>query len=321
MAPVKVCAVRVAPIAEMVEGHGVIKPFPKNDVKLSAVSPLRVSTIYVKPGDRVKKGQRVIKLQRDQSQDMAVRKAKIAMEQASINLKRAQKLFDSGVIARVKLEQAQTEFNLAKADYELEKRSLQYAIENSILLSPIDGVVSSVNGVVGQVADPSQVLAHIINTRRIIASIGVETEDIEKIKTGQRAEITIPNLSDGKVFAGRVIKQNKEIDPETQLIHIWIELANPRRILQPGMFAVAHIFVNEEPKALIVPRSAVLGDYDGYYVYVVEKDTARKVAVKPGIITDNKAQILQGLRIGQTVVYLGNYELENGMKVMIKKKE
>lgn len=318
VAPVQTTEVKPGPIAETVEGHGVIKPFPKDDARLSALSPMRVDSIYAKPGDMVHKGQRVIKLQRDRSPDMALQKSKIALQQAEMNLKRAQKLFTNGVIARVKLEQAQTEYNLAKADYELQKRSLNYAIENSVLRSPISGVVSSVNGVVGQVADPSQVLVHIVNLQRVIADIGVETEDIEKIHVGNKAQVTIPNLSNSPSFTGKVIKQNREIDPATQLIHIWIELDNPNQILQPGMFAVAKIFVNEQKKALVVPRSAVLSDHDGYYVFIVDKNTAHKVKIKPGIITDKQVQILQGLQAGQHVVHLGNYELEDGMKVTIR---
>ncbi len=318
IAPVQVTEVKAGTIAETVEGHGVIKPFPKDDARLSALSSMRIDSIFAKPGDVVQKGQPLIKLQRDRSPDMAVQKSKIALKQAEVNLKRAQKLFTNGVIARVKLEQAQTEYNLAKADYELQKRSLNYAIENSVLRSPISGVVSSVSGVVGQVADPSQVLVHIVNLQRVIADIGVETEDIEKIHVGQKALISIPNLSDGHQFKGHVIKQNREIDPATQLIHIWIELDNPKQILQPGMFAVAKIYVNEQKNALVVPRSAVLSDHDGYYVFIVDKNTASKIKVTPGIITDKQVQILHGLQAGQYVVHLGNYELEDGMKVTIK---
>ncbi len=320
VAPVKVTNVKQGSIAETVEGHGIVKPFPKDDARLSALSPMRIDTIIVKPGDLVKKGQRIVKLQRDQSPDMALQKAGIALKQAEMNLKRAKKLFHNGVIARVKLERIQTEYHLAQADYELQKRSLNYAVENSVLRSPISGVVSSVNGVVGQVADPSQVLVHIVNLQRAIADIGVETEDIEKIHVGQKALISIPNLSTGNQFNGRVIKQNREIDPATQLTHIWIELSNPRQVLQPGMFVVAKIFVKEQTQALVVPRSAVLSDHDGYYTFIVDKDMAHKVKIKPGIITDKQVQILEGLQTGQKVVHLGNYELEDGMKVRITNK-
>lgn len=320
IAPVEVTKVRFGTIAEVVDAHGAIQPLPKDDAKLSAISLLRIDAIYVKPGDMVQKGQRVIRLQRDLSPDMALQKAKIALKQAQINVNRARKLFENGVIARVKLEQAETQFHLAKADFELQQRSLDYAIENSVLRSPISGVVSSVNGVVGQVAEPSQVLAHIVNLRRVIANVGVETEDFKKIHIGQRAKVVIPNLSDGHQFIGKVIKRNREIDPSSQLIYIWIELDNPLQLLQPGMYAVAHIFVREKTHALIVPRTAVLKGQEGSFVFIVDKKFARKIMIKPGIMTAEKVQILDGLRVGQLVVSLGNYELEDGMRVEIKKK-
>ena len=221
IAPVKVVAVQMGTIFEIIEAHGIIEPYPKDDVKISAVSPMRIETIFVKPGDPIEKDQLVIKLQRDKSIDVAVEKARVAKEQAKLNFERAQNLFKAGVIDKVKLEQAETAYNLAKDDYEIQQRLLEYAIKNSEIRSPINGVVSSVNGVVGQISDPSQVLVRIVNVQKVIANVGIEIEDIGKIKVGQQAEITIPNLTNGRIFNGKVIKQNEEIDPATQLIHIW----------------------------------------------------------------------------------------------------
>jgi len=319
IAPVKVIKVEYGQISEIVEGHGIIKPFPKDDIKISAVSPMRIDEILVKPGDEVKKGQLVIKLQRDHSIDLSVEKAKITLQQAEINLKRAEKLFKSGVIAKVKLENAQTEYNLAKADYNLQLQSQKYAIENSDIRSPINGIVSSVNGVIGQVADPTQELIHIVNMSNTIASIGIETEDMAKVQVGQPAVVTLPNLSDGNTFDGKVIKQNREINPATQLIHIWIEIKNPKFTLQPGMFAEAKIFVKTEKHALVLPKSAVLKDPTGNYVYVVKNKTAHKIYIKTGITTSDKIQVVDGLKEGDVVVYIGNYELEDGMQVLIQK--
>jgi len=319
IAPVKVIKVAYGQISEIVEGHGIIKPFPKDDIRISALSPMRIDEILVKPGDEVKKGQLVIKLQRDHSIDLSVEKAKITLQQAEINLKRAEKLFKYGVIAKVKLENAQTEYNLAKANYNLQLQSQKYAIENSDIRSPINGIISSVNGVIGQVADPTQELVHIVNMNNTIASIGIETEDMDKVHVGQHAIVTLPNLSDGNTFDGKVIKQNREINPATQLIHIWIEIKNPKLTLQPGMFAEAKIFVRTENQTIIIPKSAVLIDKQKSYVFFIKDKMAHKKYIKTGITTSENIQVVEGLKEGDIVVYLGNYELEDGMQVEIQK--
>lgn len=318
-APVWVKQVKEMDISEKIEGHGVIQPYPQNDIKISPISPMRVLSILVKPGEVVHKGELIVQFQRDQAIDVAVTKAKIAFQQAKLNRDRAKVLFENGVIPRVKYEQAQTEFELAKADLEIKKRSLNYAISNSDVKSPIDGIVSSVSGAVGQIADPTQVIVRIVSIKKLIAIIGVEIEDIEKIHGGERALISIPNLSSNNEFWGRVIKLNKEIDPSTQLVHIWISLENPEGILQPGMFAVANIFVKLAHQALVVPLSAVLKDASGKYVFVIEGDKAHKIYVKTGIQGDRAIQILSGVKKGQQVVFLGNYELEDGMQVAVQK--
>ncbi len=319
MAPVKVVPVERQAIADIVEGYGVIQPYPQYDVKISAVSPMRIESILVRPGDRVKKGQEVLRLQRDQSIDVAVQKAKVALQQAELNLQRARKLFKNGVIPRVKFEQAQTQYNLAKADYEIQQRSREFAVQNSDIRSPIDGSVSSVKGVVGQIADPSMVIIRIVNVQRMIAVVGVEVEDIKHIAIGQPADVRIPNLTDGGRISGKVVRVNKEIDPVTQLVHIWIDLPNSSGLLQPGMFAEARIYVRRVPDALVVPRSAILTDARGTYVFVVQGSKAKKVYVKAGIRTDRFVQVVHGLHSGEKVVFLGNYELEDGIRVKMVK--
>jgi membrane fusion protein (multidrug efflux system) len=318
VANVKVLKAGPSNISEIVEGHGVIKPLPSNDVKISSASPLRIENIFVKPGDRVKKGELVVKLQRDHSIDLAVKKSKINLQYARINYERAQNLFKKGVIAKIKLETAKTNYELAKSEYNLQMQSFDYAVANSELRSPIDGVVSSINGVIGQIADPAIDLVHIVNMNEIIAVIGIESEDIAKVKVGQKADITIPNVTDGKYFKGEVVRKNREIDPATQLAHIWIKIEHSKISLQPGMFAEAKIFVKTDENIIALPRSAVLNDKNGAYVFTVNDNVAKKIYVKTGIKNANKIEILSGVNKGDIVVYLGNYELEDGMDVKVQ---
>lgn len=318
VAPVKVIPADIQPIAEVVEGHGVIEPVPQGDVDIATATAARIEEILVKPGDAVQKDRLLVRLQRDRSTDMAVEKARISLEQARLDLDRSQRLFDSGIIPRIQLEQTQTAYKLAEADCELQTRSLKYAVSNSEIRAPIQGLVSSINGVVGQIADPSQEILRLVNTGEMAARIGVEIEDLAKIRQGQPARIAIPNLPGDESFRGEVVKFNREVDPATQLIHIWVHLDNQEGLLLPGMFAEAQVAVKTAPQALVVPRAAVLRDEEGAYVFVVEGGTAHKLPVKTGIQTEAMVQILEGVQRGQSVVCEGNYELEDNMPVDIQ---
>jgi len=318
IAPVKVENTRVTPIYATVQGYGTIEPLPEDNIPLSADAPMRILEITVKPGDQVKKGELVVKLQRDHSLDVAVSKAKITMQKDSLDYKRAVTLYDSGVIPRVKLENAKNDYDISRADYELQKKQLDYAIQNSELRSPINGIVTIINGVVGQITDPTQPILRIVNLQEMMAIIGIEIEDISSIRIDQMADITIPNLPDGRVFKGTVSKLNHEIDPATQLINIWVRIKNPTEFLQPGMFAESKIIVKEDLNALTVPKSAVLKDTDGPYIFIVRDSTAYKTQIKTGIENDSLVQVLKGVQKGVPVVYQGNYELEDSMKVRIE---
>jgi RND family efflux transporter MFP subunit len=319
VAPVKVVRAMIQPVSKIVEGHGIIEPYVQGDALISSTMPLRVEAILIKPGDHVRSGDLLVKLQRDRSADMEVEKARISMEQAKTNLDRSTNLYEHGVIAKVSQEQAQTEYNLAKADYELKQNALEYTLTNSEIRSPIDGYVSSVSGLVGQIADPAQPILRVVNMSEVDAVIGIEIEDAGKIRIGQAAEISIPNLPEGNIFKGWVVRSNMAIDTATQLIHIWVQIDNRKKELKPGLFADGKIYTGTDPSALTVPASAVLKDSGGSYVFSVEDGFARQVHVQTGIETDSLVQVTAGLKAGQEIVYLGNYELEDSMRVEIQK--
>jgi multidrug efflux pump subunit AcrA (membrane-fusion protein) len=67
--------------------------------------------------------------------------------------------------------------------------------------------------------------------------------------------------------------------------------------------------------AMVVPRSAVLSDEKGRYVFVNDQGVAKKIYIKIGQSTHDWVEVASGLNIHDRVIYLGNYELEPGMKV------
>jgi membrane fusion protein, multidrug efflux system len=317
-APVKVAPAKLESISQTVDGNGVLEPQAQADVEIAAVSQMRIEEILVSPGESVKKGQQLVRLQRDPALEGEAEKSKINLDQALVNLDRSQRLFDAGVISRQQFEQTKTERDLAQSEYDLQKRNLEYAIKNSLIRSPLDGVVASVDAVVGQVADPAKRILRVINPHELVARLGVEIEDISKVREGQAAEVTIPNLGEGNTFSGRVSKMNREIDPSTQLIMVWVKLESADSRLQPGSFVSAQIVVRTDSSVVAVPQTAVLKDEQGSFVFVVEKDAAHKLYVETGVKTRTEVEILKGLRTGQSVVWQGNYELEDGMKVRVE---
>jgi RND family efflux transporter MFP subunit len=318
-APVKVVRVTREPISQTVEGNGTLEPQPQGDVEVTAASPMRIEDILVGPGESVRKGQLIVRLQRDPALEMEVEKAKINLDQADLNLNRAQHLYENGVIAREKFELTKTERDLAKSEYELQKRAFDYALKNSEICSPLDGEVATVDAQLGQVVDPSKPILRLVDTRDLLARLGIEIEDIGLVLKGQLAEIKLPNLPDRNPLTGRVIKMNREIDAATQLVQVWIHLDNASGRLQPGSFAVGRIVVRTDSNALVVPVSAVLKDETGPYVFVIDHEIARKRQVKTGIEAHGAVEILSGVQTGQEVAWQGNYELEEGMKVTIDK--
>ena len=67
--------------------------------------------------------------------------------------------------------------------------------------------------------------------------------------------------------------------------------------------------------ALVVPRSAVLGEAPAAYVYTVHEGKARRIPVQTGLVADGQIEVAGALKAGDLVVVSGNYELGDGMAV------
>lgn len=129
------------------------------------------------------------------------------------------------------------------------------------------------------------------------------------------AHVSSPANPD-KIYPGRVLSVG-QVDPNTNLLSVRIEVANPERSLRSGTFATAQIVVQTLPKTVVVPKSAVVTQEDKQLVYTVGKDGvahAQQVTTGPDLEEGKKVALLKGLEADTPVVIKGNYELTDGAK-------
>ncbi len=308
---------------------GTIAALPNRDVKVSSLVPGRIASMAVAEGDGVREGQVLAGIEdrpfldQIQQAEGAVAQAKANLENARLNLTRNETLFQRGVAAGKDLEDARTlvsvnEATLRQAEAALALARLQ--LSRTQVRSPLDGIVVKRLMSVGEQVDgtAAQPIFEIANTAQVELFGNVPAIYLEKMRPGQEFAITT-DAAPGEVFQGRVVAVSPAVDPSTNVGLVRIRMANHAGLLRLGMFLSAQAPLEAHSGTLVVPSQAVYRDDQGQpHVYLVRGGRAEAVPVKLGIETQDRVELLSGVKEGDTVILSGGYGLESGAPVKVR---
>lgn len=139
--------------------------------------------------------------------------------------------------------------------------------------------------------------------------------DVAKIEPGMSAVVTL-DAYPGQEFPTKVTAIRGTAVPTTTggtAFPVLLSLAG--RELRIGMTGNVSIRVEDVTDALVVPTESVTEEGGKSYVYVVSGEKVSRRAIKPGVVTDDATQVLNGLAEGETVVKSGAVKLDEGMNV------
>ncbi len=301
--PVKVKKVQLQPFKKSLFYNALIRGFKES----SAYAALgdRVEKIYVKVGDYVQKDQVLLSFPTD---NPAARyyQAKVAFENAQRTLQRMKQLWQSGGISQQEYDNAQTQFEVTKANWLAVKQAVK-------VKAPISGYVTKINVQETDNVDVKAELFTITQTDRMKAEIWVAENEIGLVHPGQKA---IARWN-GYQIEGKVVQVNMAMDLTHRAFKAMLEFQNPNNTIKSGVTAEIELITLEQPQALVVERTALLKDEHGYYVYLNDGGKARKQSVKIGAQDGTRVQILQGLAPGDPLVVEGQFLIKEGSKLNI----
>lgn len=178
-----------------------------------------------------------------------------------------------------------------------------------------DGVVTEVSVVEGAtVADGAQLFT-IASSQDVKVTVELSKYDLEKVKEGQEADVTIAGFSyQGKVDKVNRMAQNNE--QNTLVINADIVVVNPDSNIFLGVEGKTNIHTAQTQGAVLVPYEAVNTDKDGDFCYVVKDGIVTKQRIVAGISNDTDVEVIEGIAEGDIVVTASNLNLEEGMQVM-----
>ena len=282
----------------------------------------RVTSIAVRPGDRVKAGDTLAVLAAPElgAAQADARKAEQDAALSRKNLARIQELFDAGVAPAKDLQAAQADVARTTADLERTRERLKLygktdAVDQSFRLkSPIAGVVVERNLNPGQEVRPDSQgdrgLFVVSDPSRLWFLLDVAEKDIGLVKPGTEVKLSTTSLGDARVD-GRIAYVAEQVDPQTRTVKVrgTVEGADPR--LKAEMYVVAEVRLPVE-SGFLVPPSAVFLRGETHYVFVDEGEGRyTRRAVKVGPLSDDGQAVLSGIGENDKVVIDGSLLLEH----------
>lgn len=248
--------------------------------------------------------------------DIAAAKAKVAQAAAQLTAASANRSQGPAYAANLNALQS----SVAAAEAQL--RQAEARRSDTVLTSPIDGVVSLRSTDPGAIASPGSPVLTIQFLKWVYVTGSIPIENTEKVKVGTPVTFTIDAIP-GKTFSASVAEVNPAADPQNRQFTIRIKVDNAANALKPGMYARLHVVLQRDEAAVAVPREAVKVAKDGSKsVFVVDdKMVAHMTPVTTGGEDPKSIEITSGLKVGDKVVVLSYSPVRDGQTVTTGKRE
>ncbi len=311
-------------MGSVVQATGIIKPKVGAEVKVGARITGKVEHLYANIGDKVKKGQVLVRLEQDDLKARADQaeasylEAAAAFDKAKIDLERDKPLAQQGYISQQNIDVLQNAFDMAqarlmraKADKDYAKAQLSYAT----ITAPINGTIASVTTQQGETVAAglnAPTFITIIDLNKLEVNAYVDETDVGKIGVGQEAFFTVDTFAD-KDFKGKVTAiYPRAVLQENVVNYITlISIENSEGKLKPDMTANVTITLKKKTGVLAIPGAAITRESGRKYVMLQGKDgKATRREVKTGWKEGTFIEITSGLKEGDIVLVNGG----NGKK-------
>lgn len=277
-----------------------------NTNNIASSVPNRIEKIYVEVGDKVRKGQTLVTLDR-----ASIDQLKVNLDNTQREYDRATQLLEIGAGTQQSVDQLKAQLDGLKSQY-------NNLLENTVLVSPINGVVTARNYDPGDLTGNLPVLTVGQTQPQVKVIINVTENDFTQIQAGKPVTVTFDAFP-GEEFGGKISRIYPTVDPNTRTFKSEILVSNPDGRILTGMFARVNIPLGEEQSVVVPDRAVVKQTGSGNkYVYVFKDGHVSFNKVELGQRIGDSYELLSGISEGDSVVISGQSRLADGVAVEVK---
>ena len=267
-----------------------------------------IEKIYVEVGDRVRKGDTLVRM--DQNQ---LNTTRLAYANLQIEMNRVRMLLESEAIS-------QQTYDQTKLSFDQTAESLRFLEENTFVLAQYDGVISSKSYEDGELYAGAQPILRLTQISELKAYVNVPETYFPKVKEGMKVNV-YSDIYPDKVFPATIEIVYPTVDPASHTFTLKLRIPNRSELIRPGMY-VSTVLDLGRTEALVVPYQAVLRliGSNNRYVFVDEGGVAKRVFVEIGERHDQTIEISSdSLKVGDPIVTTGQAKLVDGVRLNVVK--
>ena len=300
---IKVCTAEVMEVENTETYTSEILPYRQNDIT-PAAQGLHIDQIKVDVGDRVKAGQVIVTLDPTN------------LSQMELNLATVEDTYNRMVPVHKAGGISDQQLTELKNTLDLQREMVENMRKNSVIKSPISGVVTARNFENGDLFASMPIL-HIMQIDMLKVMANVSEQYFPVVKVGQKVDIAV-DIFPGETFEGKVSRINPALNAQTRTFAVEITIPNANERLRPGMYARATFNMGTRSGVMIddVAVQKQAGSSERC-VFVIKDGVAEFRFVRDGRRVGNKINILEGLEEGEQVATTSFIRLTNGKKVEI----
>lgn len=201
---------------------------------------------------------------------------------------------------------------------EIAVKEAQLTLEKTKVRAPFSGIVFDIQVSPHERVSAGTELFTLVNIDRIYVQARVLESEIGKMRVGREVDLKF-SAYPGKIFKGKVKAISPVVNPDDRTCKVTIDVANPEEEIKPGMHAEVEIAAEIYEDRLLIPQDAVLVRMGRKLAFVVEEGIAKWRYIEVGIENEDYAEVLDGVKEGETVIIEGHFTLAHDANVRIEK--
>lgn len=313
--PVEVAALGQGPIEEVLRFSTNLEA--EESVGVYAQAARQVVDLLVEEGDRVGKGQVLLRLQDDEQRN-ELAKVQGQLTKARREYERQQNLWKEKLIPEQAFNDATYEMEQLELAIQEAERQLSY----TVVKAPIAGVVTERHVNLGDQVTVNQHLFDLVDFDSLVARVYVPEKELAKLADDMEARIVAPSLG-GAAYRGVVERLAPIVDPRSGTVKVTVAIPDWRG-LRPGLYVDVALVTDTRDDALLVPKRALVFDQDQTYVYRVvggdgaEPTQVERVRIEAALENADAVQpVGSELVPGDRLVIAGQAGLKDGTSVRV----
>ena len=317
--PVRVIELKPTSIKEVINTTGTVmatsEALLKSEIQGTYTLQINATTgkLYTM-GDRVKKGDLIIKLEdKEYENGIAIDAKELDFKIKEQNYTKQKSLYKKGGVTLIDMRNS--EVSLINSKYSKQNAILK--LNKLRILATFDGIIVDLPYyTVGNKIKAGSNMVKIMSYKTMIMNFNLPAKNFTKIKKNQKVIISNYNLPDDTLY-GKISEISPEISTETRTFKGKIVINNPKLKLRPGMFINSDIVTKNRKNTIVIPKEIITTQYGKKYVFIAKNKTAKRIHIKTGLESHYDIEVVKGLKLKDRLIIEGYQTLRDRSKIKI----